>query len=262
MNIYLRIPITITLLFAPLFAHGAETSVTTTKAASENQTPCLPFNGETMKFSVGWEFINAGTATMRFSNTGEGGYLIDTDARTNKFLDMFKKVRDKIVSKGVCIDGKLQSTLFDIEQNERKYHAKKKTDFLWQENKVNYTQNNKTDSYDVPAGHLNVLDAFFLTRTLPVKDNEVLKVPVFDSRKVYEIEVRLLKKEKIRAPWGGMVECLVIEPKLKTAGIFSSAGSMKIWLTNDARRIPLKMTAKIKIGRIIARLTDYQAPGA
>jgi len=219
--------------------------------------PCLPYHGETMTFSVGWEFVNAGKATMRFSNQGESGYRIDTDARTNKFFDMFKKVRDTIISEGICINGQPQSTLFDLEQHERKYHAKKRTDYLWKEDKVNYIHNNNAETFDVPAGHLNVLDAFFLTRTLPVTKDKVLKVPVFDSKKNYEIEVRLLKKETIKAPWGKRVECLVIEPKLKTAGIFSSVGTMKVWLTNDERRIPLKMTAKIKIGRIIARLTGY-----
>lgn len=213
-----------------------------------------------MQFAVGWEFVNAGTATMRFSNRGKDGYRIDTDARTNRFFDMFKKVRDTITSEGLFINGKPQSTRFVLVQNERSYHARKRTDFLWKEDKVNYTQNGKTDSYDVPAGHLNVMDAFFLTRTLPVKEGEVLKVPVFDSRKKYEIEVRLLRKELVSTPWGKPVECLVIEPKLKSEGIFTSVGTMQVWLTNDARRIPLKMTAKIKIGRIIARLTGYQPP--
>ncbi len=220
----------------------------------------LPFHGETMKFAVGWEFVNAGTATMNFRNMGKDGYRIDTDARTNKFFDMFKKVRDTITSEGIFMHGKPQSTLFDVVQNERKYHAKKRTDFLWKENRVNYTQNGKTDTYKVPAGHLNVMDAFFLTRTLPLEEGKVLKVPVFDSRKKYEIEVRLLKKEMLRSPLGKMVECLVIEPKLKSEGIFTSVGTMQVWLTNDERRIPLKMTAKIKIGRIIARLTGYQPP--
>jgi len=233
----------------------------TASAAEEKPAP-LPFNGETMQFSIGWEFVNAGTATMRFRNTGKESYRIDTDARTNNFFDMFKKVRDTIISEGLFVGGKPQSTLFDVEQHERKYHATKKTEFLWKEGKVRYTHNKKTDMYDVPAGHLNVMDAFFLTRTLPVKAGKVLKIPVFDSRKRYEIEVRLLGKEMMSAPWGKTVECLVIEPKLKTAGIFSSVGQMKIWITNDTKRIPLKMTAKIKIGRIIARLIDYKAPGA
>jgi len=256
MHIYLRTIMAMTLLLAPLFAHAA-----TTEAPTKPRPP-LPFNGESLRFSIGWEFVTAGTATMRFSSKGEEGYRIDTDARTNKFFDMFKKVRDTIVSEGIYRNGKPQSTVFNVEQHERSYHANKKTEFLWKMNKANYTHNKKTDSYDVPAGHLNVMDAFFLTRTLPVKKNKVLKVPVFDARKLYEIEVRLLKKETIQAPWGEMVECLVIEPRLKSEGIFSSVGTMQIWLTNDARRIPLKMTAKIKIGRIIARLTDYKAPGA
>jgi len=250
-----KLLITPLLLAFTLFSFAA--SAEESKVAPKSP---LPFHGETMKFSVGWEFVNAGTATMNFRNKGSDGYRIDTDARTNSFFDMLKKVRDSITSEGLFVNGKPQSTLFDLVQNERNYHAKKRTDFLWKENKVNYTQNGKVDSYEVPAGHLNVMDAFFLTRTLPVKKGEVLKVPVFDSRKKYEIEVRLLKKEMLRTPWGKVAECLVIEPKLKSEGIFTSVGTMKVWLTNDEHRIPLKMTAKIKIGRIIARLTSYQPP--
>lgn len=234
-------------------------------ASSADNAPAkkpFPFHGEQMKFEVGWEFVNAGTATMHFSNKGESGYRIDTDARTNTFFDMFKKVRDAITSEGVFVDNKPQSTLFELDQNERGHYAHKKTEFLWQQNKVNYSLNDKTDSYDVPAGHLNVMDAFFLTRTLPVREGEVIKIPVFDSRKLYEIEVTLVKREKVSAPWGDNVDCLVIEPKLKSEGIFTSVGTMLIWVTDDALRIPLKMTAKIKIGRIIARLTDYKAPDA
>ena len=264
MNIYLR-TILLTLLMLPLTAYGVESAAAPASAkpaapAPSKAPPPFPYHGETMKFAVGWEFVSAGTATMAFSDKGKDGYRIDTDARTNKFFDMFKKVRDTITSEGIYINGKPQSTLFDMDQNERSYHAKKRTNFLWKENKVNFTQNGKTDSYEVAAGHLNVMDAFFLTRTLPVEKGKVLKIPVFDSRKKYEIEVHLLKKEMHRTPWGEAVECLVIEPKLKSEGIFSSVGTMKIWLTNDARRIPLKMTAKIKIGRIIARLTGYQPP--
>jgi len=241
------------LFLSPLSVHSTE------KDAAPKP---FPYHGEMMKFDVGWEFVNAGTATMHFSNNGDNGYRIDTDARTNKFMDMFKKVRDSITSEGVFIDDKAQSTLFVLEQHERDYHALKKTEFLWKENKVNYTHNDKTDSYDVPAGYLNVMDAFFLTRTLPVQEGEIIKIPVFDSRKRYKIVVSLIKKEKLHAPWGEWVECLLIEPKLKSEGIFSSVGTMQVWITDDARRIPLKMTAKIKIGRIIARLTDYKAPGA
>lgn len=225
---------------------------------SAQAATCQPYIGEQLVFSVGWEFVNAGTATMTTSAQGKDGYRIHTLAKTNNFFDMFKKVRDTIVSEGICIDGQMQSTRFDLDQHENRYKANKSTLFRWQENKVDFTQNKQTDTYDVAAGHLNVFDAFTKVRTLDLKPGTEIRIPVFDSRKTYEVIVHVSdKKELIRAPSGELVECLIVEPKLETEGVFSSKGQIKIWMSNDSRRIPLKMTAKIAIGRIVARLTGY-----
>jgi len=225
------------------------------------QDHCMPYAGEQLTFNVGWEFINAGSAVMKVNTPSDNTYQIHTDARTNKFLDIFKKVRDTIISNGVCVNGKMQSTDFDLIQNERKYHAKKEARFDWQHNKVFYTQNKKTDSYDVAAGHLNVIDAFFRVRSAKLIAGQTLSIPVFDSRKTYDVVVTVGKKKKLlRAPWGGHVECISIEPMLKTEGIFSSKGKLKIWVTNDSRHIPMKLVAKIKIGHIVGTLVDYKEP--
>ncbi len=225
------------------------------------KSACLPYAGEQLTFHVGWEFINAGSATMTVSTPSDKQYNIHTFARTNKFLDIFKKVRDTITSEGVCVDGKMQSTRFALEQHERSYHAKKQTVFDWQHNKVLYTQNKKTDHYDVPAGHLNVIDAFFRVRNAKLVAGQTLSIPVFDSRKTYNVVVTVGKKTKmLHAPWGGYVKCISLEPMLKTAGIFSSKGKLKIWVTNDSRHIPIKLIAKIKIGHIVGTLVDYKEP--
>jgi len=227
-------------------------------AADANERLCFPFVGEYMKYSVGWEFVSAGTAEVNITANGENGYRVHNFARTNGFFDMFKKVRDTIVSEGFCLDGKMQSTLFATDQQETNYRAVKEAQFLWQEEKVKYTKNGESKMFDVPAGHLNILDAFYLTRMLPLTKEQPLSIPIFDAGKEYLLTVRLLKKERLRAPWGKYVECLVIEPELKTEGVFSSVGKIKVWLTNDARRIPLKITAKIKIGRIVVKMTKYK----
>ncbi|RME53039.1 MAG: DUF3108 domain-containing protein [Caldilineae bacterium] len=218
---------------------------------------CMPFGGERMSFSVGWEFINAGTATMTIDATDDG-WSVNTFARTNRFLDLFKKVRDSIVARGVCTSHGMQSTVFDLEQHERKYHAKKQTRFLWQKGLVTFTQNGKTDAYNVPSGHLSVMDAFLKTRAMPLRPGTQISIPVFDSRKKYLVVVNVGQhRKKLRAPWGGFVDCIMVEPQLKTEGIFSSTGKIRIWMTDDARHIPIKMTAKIKIGHIVAILDDY-----
>lgn len=218
----------------------------------------MPYVGERMSFSVGWEFIHGGSAQMNVLPMGKDGYRITSTARSNKVLDLFHKVRDRMVSEGLCVQGKMQSTMLDIEQHESKYHSKKHADFLWRDNKVIYRLNENVETFDVPAGHLNVIDAFFATRLMELKVGKTVNIPIFDARKRYEVVVKVLRKDRIKAPWGERVECLVIEPKLKTAGIFSSRGKVKVWLTNDQYHIPLKLTARLKFGRIIARLTHYE----
>jgi len=218
---------------------------------------CMPFAGERMLFSIGWEFINGGVADMRVANTADG-YRIITRAKSNRVLDIFHKVRDTITSEGVCRNRNMQSTLFDIVQNEGHYHSKKQVRFLWGKGIVTHTQNDKTDSYRVSAGHLNAIDAFFAVRKMNLSPGTMIRVPLFDSRKQYMLEISVLKTQRLMAPWGKSIECLIIEPKLKTKGIFSSKGKVKLWLTNDARHIPLKMVAKIKFGHIVARLQQYE----
>jgi len=227
--------------------------------AQQAANHCMPFAGERLTFGVGWEFINAGIADMHVE-TDASGYRVISHGTSNKVLDVFHKVRDTIISTGVCQQGKLQSTRFDVEQHEGHYNSSKQVQLLWQKNKATYSQNDKTDSYDVEAGHLNAIDAFFRVRKMQLKPGMQIRIPVFDSRKKYELVVKVVKRVKLRAPWGKRVQCLLIIPKLKTKGIFSSKGTVKLWLTDDARHIPLKMTAKIKLGRIIARLNKYTPP--
>ncbi len=217
---------------------------------------CMPFAGEQMRFSIGWEFINAGIADLQVENTA-GGYRIITRSKSNHLLDIFHKVRDTITSEGICRNKNMQSTLFDVVQNEGHYHSTKQIHFLWQQGMVTHTQNGKTNSYNVSAGHLNAIDAFFAVRKKKLLVGKSVHIPLFDSRKKYMLQVSILRTERLMAPWGKAVECLVIEPKLKTKGIFSSKGNVKVWLTNDARHIPLKMVAKIKFGHIVARLQRY-----
>ncbi|ATX82046.1 Protein of unknown function (DUF3108) [Mariprofundus ferrinatatus] len=219
---------------------------------------CMPYIGEHLEFDVNWEFINAGSASMDVLPKS-GGWQVNTVAKTNKALDIFRKVRDYITAEGLCVNGRMQSTLFDANLHERKYVAKKRTEFLWQENRVRHSQNKVVEDFDVPAGHLSVIDAFFAVRNLKLIPGQKLKVPVFDSRKRYEIEVTVLpEREVLTAPWGKKVECIVVRPLLKSEGIFTNKGEMTLWLSNDERHIPIKVAAKIKFGSIFAHLTSYQ----
>jgi hypothetical protein len=89
-----------------------------------------------------------------------------------------------------------------------------------------------------------------------------IKAPVTDGKKFVNGEAMVLKKEKIYVTdeW---IETYLVEPDLKhIGGIFkkSKNAKLRIWVTADKRRIPIKIKSKVAVGSFVAELVSYQ-PG-
>jgi hypothetical protein len=69
--------------------------------------------------------------------------------------------------------------------------------------------------------------------------------------------VRVVRRENVEVP-AGTFRCLVVEPLLKSAGLFKQEGSLTIWLTDDARRMPVLMKSKVAVGSIAAELESFR----
>jgi hypothetical protein len=110
---------------------------------------------------------------------------------------------------------------------------------------------------------LDVLSAFFVTRLRGVPEDRPLELPVFDDGKRYVLKVSFVGRERLNlpAPLGRGVPTVVIEPEIvEGTGLFVKEGRLKIWLTDDARRIPVRMRSKVKVGSVSADLESYE-PG-
>lgn len=123
----------------------------------------------------------------------------------------------------------------------------------------------KQTQFDVGPCALDILSAFFVTRVRGVADGQPLELPVFDNGKRYVLGVRLLERETVDlpAPLGPRVRTLVVEPQLvEGTGLFvkEKGARLRIWLTDDARRIPVRLRSKVAIGSVAADLESYE-PG-
>ena len=74
---------------------------------------------------------------------------------------------------------------------------------------------------------------------------------------MYDLDVRYLGKETVDVS-AGTFDCIVVEPLVQEGGLFKSEGSIIVWLTDDALRIPVKVKTKVVIGSIDAELTGYE----
>jgi hypothetical protein len=55
----------------------------------------------------------------------------------------------------------------------------------------------------------------------------------------------------------GTFNCVLVEPLMKEGGLFKSEGRIIIWMTNDERKIPVKVSTKVVVGSIDAELREY-----
>jgi hypothetical protein len=98
-----------------------------------------------------------------------------------------------------------------------------------------------------------------------VSQAEPLRLPVFDNGKSYVLEVRFRRRERLDLPepLGRKVPTVVVEPLLaEGTGLFAKKGRLTIWLTDDERRVPVRMRSKVAIGSVSADLESYTPPSA
>jgi hypothetical protein len=110
---------------------------------------------------------------------------------------------------------------------------------------------------EILPGTQDVLSAFYYVRTQPLAPGDSLEVPNHSDGKNYPLMVRVLRRETITVP-AGTFTCLVVEPLLKTAGLFKQEGRLTIWLTDDARKMPVLMKGKVTVGSIVAELESFR----
>jgi hypothetical protein len=121
-----------------------------------------------------------------------------------------------------------------------------------------YTKNQQPpQEIAVPPRVQDSLSSFYVVRTLPLHVGQTLSMHTFSNGRTYDVEIQVLRREKIEAYWGA-VDTLVIRPILRYQEILRQRGEVLIWLTDDSRRLPLRMKTAIKVGSIEATLIDVK----
>lgn len=208
--------------------------------------------GEKLTFVVRYGPVKAGAAIMSLPKVvkkyGQECYLIQTEAQSSSFFSAFFKVRDKVIS--YMDRNGLFSWGFEKHLREGSY----KSDRVVIYDQVNgWAITNKKDSLQIPPCVHDILTSFYYVRTQNLEVGKSLFLDNHADNKLYPLEIKVHKKERIKVQ-AGTFDCVVVEPILRASGIFKSKGRLLVWLTDDARKIPIQMKSKIIIGYITVEL--------
>ncbi|NJD54895.1 MAG: DUF3108 domain-containing protein [Nitrospirae bacterium] len=214
---------------------------------------------ERLVYDLTWTGVKAGTATLEVANDMDTIRMIST-ARSANWVSVFYTVEDRvetILAKGKSAIFIAQPRNYRMKIREGRHrrdkeviydHARKKATF------IDHLDNDRKE-FAINEHTFDPLSVLYYVRTLKLDVGRSVYMELFDSRKLWNVEVQVLRKERISSILGE-VDTVVIKPLLKSEGIFNRKGDMLIWLTDDQKKIPVRMQTKVAVGSITATLVD------
>lgn len=212
---------------------------------------------ERLEYDLIWMGLTAGRAVIEIKK--EGNMIkIMTTTDSAKWLSAIYHVEDRIESVANKIGTALQPISYRIHLKEGRHRKDKEVRFDRAGKKALYTDhlNSEKQEFNVPAEIFDPISAFYHIRDMDMRVGKSMYVSVFDSKRVWNIEVKVLGKEVVDSPAGpaGKFNTFVIKPLLKSEGIFSRKGDIHIWLSDDKKKIPVRLKSKIPVGSVTAVL--------
>jgi hypothetical protein len=108
---------------------------------------------------------------------------------------------------------------------------------------------------------IDLISALVQTREWNLKPGEKRDVMVQFASDFYAITILAEGFEEVHTPMGDF-KTLVLVPRMEKdpKGLFKRGGQIKVWIAQDAGRLPVKMQLKLGFGSATLSLSSYTAP--
>ncbi len=215
--------------------------------------------GEKFEYKISWLKIKAGSGSLELSEILdiEGREVMHIKARGDSagLVSVICKIRDRMES---YIDKEKQYSLKCIKDFREGFYKKKETTRFDQEKHQAYV-NKKT--IEILPEAKDPFACLYYIRAQKLVVGETLILNAYDNRKNHRLRVSVLKKETIKVGKKSY-ETILIEPKLEKLdleGVLEVGDRrIKVWLTDDDRKIPVKVQMKITFGSIVVELVNSE----
>ena len=124
-----------------------------------------------------------------------------------------------------------------------------------------YRQREATATTPTSTEPLDDASFLYFVRTTPLEVGKSYRFERHFKPELNPIMINVLKREMIELPDGSKVPCLVLNPVVGDK-MFSERADARLWITDDARRIPVQIRSRLPYGTITLRLEKITpAPG-
>ena len=212
--------------------------------------------GERLVFDISFGVITAGEAIMTIARDSLEGRLchrVEVQVNSLPSFSWIYKVEDRYLT---YIDVEaLVPWKFEQHIREGGYRR----DFIADFDQYHHRATTTEGEYGIPAYVHDIMSAFFFVRTVDFRSARVGDMFVmhnFYKDTTYELGVKFLGRQT-QSVEAGEFRTIVLEPLVREGGLFKSEGRIVVWLTDDERKMPVRVNTKIVIGSIDTELREY-----
>jgi hypothetical protein len=224
--------------------------------APDSKRAVVPFGvGERMEFEVRFGRLKVGNAHMEVvaleNLRGRTAWHTAFWVQGGNFL---YRVNDVYES---WIDAETLSSLRFVQELEEGGKNTTRKFEIYPERSI-FIQTNKKEWKEEPSVSNPLDDGSFLyfIRTIPLEVGRTYDFNRYFRPDRNPVRIKVLRKERVRVP-AGTFNAIVIQPVIKTKGIFSENGHAEIWLSDDDRHIMLQLKSRLSFGSLNLYLKSY-----
>jgi hypothetical protein len=220
---------------------------------------------EMLDYAIEWRLVTAGKAHLVWSATphhaasANPGWQADLHLESTGLVSKLFKVNNDYVSN---LESDLCSSGSYLKAEEGARHKETSVTFNRESRKAEYLEKDldkKTvvhaDEIDIPACVHDVLGALYTLRTLNLQPGQTTQVAVSDGKKSVMARVEAQQREELKTP-AGSFKTIRYEAFLFNDVLYRRYGHLHIWLTDDARKLPVQIRVRLQftIGTITLQL--------
>jgi hypothetical protein len=224
--------------------------------------PSVPFSvGETLTYDVSWSaFLTAGTvvATVRDRQPAHDStaYYIVAEGRPTPLVSRLYPLYYKL---DTLLDAfTLLSHRGSLYAEEGSHHTLRTTTFDRSAQTASFEHQASTTTraeFSIPPGVQDLLSAVYALRAMGLKPGGRIQLAVSNDGITYRLQVAVASPERVKSGIGD-VSAWKLSPTVDDASSPLVGRNIGIWLTDDTRRLPVKLQSDLPVGAFVLTLRE------
>lgn len=218
--------------------------------------------GESYDYKVKYGFLTIGEAEVDvdekiYSVNNRPCFKVNVVGKTAGLTDVFK-VRNTYRSYVDTLAFIPHRFIYSARENS--YKRDQVINFDHHKNEVVKVEKEQSKTFTVPNNIQDVISGYYFLRTIDFSKFTIgqnITSPLFFDEELYSMKIKYAGKGIIHTRFG-KIRVLKLNPILPKNDLFKGENAIRIWVSDDRNRVPLKIEIDFSFGTIDMEIKNYK----